>query len=102
MSGLAKWRAGPIAVLTIAWIIGSSAALIIWLLVWAHNLEKSFNAIGQRLGATEANVHVDLTAAWPQFALICGAVAVVPPSIFLFLWRRARRSTQSPLFIPER
>jgi hypothetical protein len=42
-------------------------------------------------GATEASFHVDLLAAWPQLTMYYVVVALLPPTILLFLWRRARR-----------
>lgn len=87
---LSQWRAAPITALAAAWAAASAAGLTLYLVSSARDLERGLEGAAYGLGATEANVHVDLLGAWPQLVGLYAAVALLPPAVLVGLWWRAR------------
>lgn len=92
MRWLRQWHSGPVAVLMIAWVLGSGALLTLYFVTQARILQRDFNEMGFRLGATESHVQVNWLAMWPQLLGYYVLIVVVPPALLWMLWRRARRA----------
>ena len=92
MGWLGQWRPAPMAALLIAWIVGTAALLTLYFVAVARSVERDYTEMGFRLGASEAHMHVNWLAMWPQLVAYYGVVVVVPPVLLWLLWRRARRA----------
>jgi hypothetical protein len=90
MGSLSEWRRGPVLALAFAWIAGVGAMLTLWLLAYVRGLERSFEDIGYSLGATSVEFHVDVRSALPELAAMYLAIVVLPPTVLVWRWRRAR------------
>jgi hypothetical protein len=90
MRWLRQWQRGPIAALIVAWVLCSGALLTLYFITQARIVQRDFNEMGFRLGATAADVHVNWLAMWPQLLAYYVAIVVVPPTVLWLLWRNAR------------
>jgi hypothetical protein len=92
MRWLRQWEVGPIATVIVAWVLCSGALLTLYFVTQARIVQRDFNEMGFRLGATAADVHVDWLAMWPQLTGYYVGIVIVPPTILWLLWRNARRA----------
>jgi hypothetical protein len=92
MHWLRQWRPAPMAALLTAWIVGTAALLTIFFVALGRSMERDYNQLGFRLGATEAHIRVTWDGMWPQLVGYYGVVVVLPPVLVWLLWRRARRT----------
>ena len=92
MPWLRQWRPGPIATLIVAWVLCSGVLLTLYFVTQVRIVQRDFNEMGFRLGATAADVHVNWLAMWPQLLAYYVAIVVVPPTVLWLLWRNARRA----------
>jgi len=93
MRWLGQWRRAPVTMVLVAWVVSTAALLTLYFVAQARIVERDWNEMGFRLGATAADIHVNWLAMWPQLASIYLGVVVLPPTALWFLWRRARRSS---------
>jgi len=89
MGSLSEWRRGPVLALAFAWFAGVGAMLTLCLVAYVRGLEQSFEDIGYSLGATSVESHIDVWSAWPGLAAMYLAIVVLPPTVFVWRWRRA-------------
>jgi hypothetical protein len=91
MMGLGDWRGRSVAFLIGVWVAVSGIALSWWVVAEAGRLERALEGAALSIGATSADVEVDLLAVWPQLTLLYAAIVGLPVLAFWVMWRRARR-----------
>lgn len=88
---LSEWRRGPIAVLSAGWVASTATAVTIYLIAVGRSIERDWENVGLRLGATSAEFHVQWADMWPQLVTMYLTIVVLPPLALVLLWQRARR-----------
>lgn len=91
MRWLREWHRAPVAALIVAWVLCSGALLTLYFVAQVRIVQRDFDEMGFRLGATAADIHVNWIAMWPQLLGYYLLVVVMPPTLLWLLWRRARR-----------
>ena len=91
MRWLSQWRRGPIVSLSVAWIALSAAGLTLYLVAAGRTIERDWNDLGFRLGATSANIHVQWRAMWSQLAALYLTIVLLPAAGLIVLWWQSRR-----------
>jgi hypothetical protein len=96
MRWLSQWRRGPIITVIVAWILCTGTMLTLLFIAQARSVERMFENMGFRLGATEAHFHVNWGEVLPQLLLAFLVIVLLPPSVLLLLWLRAQRRAEQP------
>ena len=94
MRWLSQWRRGPIVALSVAWIAITAMALTLYLIAYGRSIERDWQDVGFRLGATSAEFHVQWAEMWSQLVAMYLTIVVVPPLSLVLLWWRARRNVR--------
>ena len=76
----------------VAWVTCSGALLTLYFVTQARMVQRDFDEMGLRFGATSAGIHINWVAMLPQLLVYYLLIVVVPPSALWLLWRRSRRT----------
>ncbi|MFL5616380.1 MAG: hypothetical protein ACJ796_22125 [Gemmatimonadaceae bacterium] len=90
MRWLSQWRRGPIITLIVTWVVCTGTTLILYFIAEAKSTARMFADMGFRFGATSAQMHVNWGEIVPQLLLAFVLIVLLPPSVLLLLWIRAR------------